>query len=87
MYSKYNIEAKVNCHLFDTSAASTTNQTSVSTNTYTDSFNQGFSRVENLSDVGNINISGAGQSRTNPIILLILLGLGLMAFAYVKKKA
>ena len=47
-------------------------QTSVSTTTVTDSFNQAFSRVENLSDVGNVSINvPSGSSSLTPVFLII----------------
>ena len=64
--------------------AATTNQTSVSTNTITDSYNQAFTRVENLSDVGNVTISQpAAQS---PITFLLGIGGFMLLFLFMRKK-
>jgi hypothetical protein len=67
------------------SSSSTSQQTSVSTNTITDSYNQAFTRTENLSDVGNISIKTGddGGGGMLPIILLGLVGVLVLVF---KKK-
>jgi len=65
--------------------ASTTNQTSVSTNTITDSYNQAFTRVENLSDVGNVNIS-TPQDKSSPITVILIIGAAIVFFIMLKRK-
>lgn len=67
--------------------AATTNQTSVSTTTVTDSYNQAYSNVENLSDVGNVtlNIGKDVAGGLNPTLLIVFVGIGLAIFLYLKK--
>lgn len=69
------------------SSTSTTSNTSlVSTNTVTDSYNESFSRIENLSDVGNvaINMGGIpGQDSGVSVSPLVLLIIGAVAVAIV----
>ena len=72
----------------DQAYSSSTNQTSVSTNTAIDAYNQSSSRIENLSDVGNIQLQ-VGDSKSsggfNPIIAVVVGGVVLLYF-YMKKK-
>ena len=70
------------------SSASTSNQTTVSTTSVADSYNQAFSRVENLSNVGNVSIltdQTGGTSLPLPILIILILG-GLAVLFIFKRK-
>ena len=72
------------------STAETNNQTTVSTTSVADSYNQSFSEVHNLSDVGNtaLNIgSDAINGKDNTLLIFgMLAAIGLFLFI-IKKKA
>lgn len=66
--------------------SSTTQSTSATTNTVTDSFNQSLSRVESLSNVGNVRLEfGEGAGGFSPTTLIVIFG-GLIGLVFVFRK-
>lgn len=73
--------------LFGSEYAYSSNQTSTTTNTITDAFNQSASEVRNLSDVGNVNVNfGEEKGDMSPIIIIgIIIAVGLFALKMFKR--
>ena len=65
------------------SQAASESAVSTTTNTVTDSYNQAFSRIENLSDVGNVSIQSATEGHSTMAIVLIA---GVLAAIWLLKK-
>jgi hypothetical protein len=74
--------------IFGNTSAYSSNQTTVSTQTATDSYNQSAVRTENLSDVGNVNVSLGDKSASLGSLFpfAVLAAGGLFVWFYLKRK-
>jgi cobalamin biosynthesis Mg chelatase CobN len=68
------------------SQSSTSNVTSTAVATVTDSYNQTVNRVGNLSDVGNVKISGAGSESGGLPVFAMIFGIVAVVVLFILKK-